>query len=119
MKTNLKCVKNCKNEQSPAFGILSFDDSELLSLNEKNSVTYAKFLLSVDYLNSLNIIFAKGKYTFEGKTYTDYYIYEPAFWTIATSIDEILDIDDKHEANIRYKNFLDLFNVPITDYRKE
>lgn len=116
-------IKSYRNEHHIPWytflGILSFEDNELLALNEETSLEYTKFLLLVEYLNSLNIKIEKKKHTFEEKTHTDFYIYEAPFWTIVTSIEEILAIDDKDEAQIRYNSFLDLFNVPITDYRKE
>ncbi len=115
-------IKSYRNEHHIPWytflGILSFEDNELLALNEETSLEYAKFLLSVDYLNSLNIKIEKRKHTFEEKTYTDFYIYEAPFWTIITSIEEILAIDDKEEAKMKYNSFLNLFNVPIIDYRR-
>ena len=119
---NIANKKSYRNEHCiPWFtflGLLSFEDSELLALNEKSSLEYAKFLLSVDYLNSLNIKIEKRKHTLDGKTYSDFYIYEAPIWTIITSIEEYLAIKDEDEAKIRYNGFLNLFNVPITDYKR-
>ena len=116
LSKNLTGIKIYQNKLTSAFGILSFDDAELLLLNDEISTESTKFLLSVDYLNSLNIKIEKRKHTFEEKTYTDFYIYEAPFWTIITSVNDILNSDDNKET--RYNDFLKMFNVPIIDYRR-
>ena len=118
LRNILTSIRIYPNKTTAAFGIISFDDNELLSLDEETNVEYAKFLLSVDYLNSLNIKVEKRKHTCEEKNYKDFYIYEAPCWTIVTSIEEILAIDDKEEAKMKYNSFLNLFNVPIIDYRR-
>ncbi len=119
---NIKHKKSYRNghyiDWSDFLGILSFENEELLSLSEETSIEYAKFLLSMDFLNSLNIRVEKLTHTLEGKTYSDFYFFTGPIWVIITSIEEILAIDDKDEAKIRYNDFLDLFNVPIIDYRR-
>ncbi len=106
-------------------GILSFDNNELLSLNDEVSLVYTKFLLFVDYYNSfvdyynsLNYSIVTKIHTIEDKTYTDFYIYGPVLLGLMHCVDVALNIDNENEANFYYDNLLKRFNVVIDKSRE-
>ena len=121
---NIKQYDVCPHPQAPMagkdsfVGILSFENAELLSLNEETSLEYAKFLMFVDYFNSLDLYTITKKHTVEGKIYTDFYIYEPAILALIHCIDEIVNTSDKQSAKLYYESVLKKFNVTIEEYKK-
>lgn len=98
--------------------IISFSDSQLLNLGEKESELFTHFLCSIEILRNAEIIVDEQKHTYEGETFSDYLIHSSPLAPLLSSIKQLrTHIDEGTEDDYKYdyEDTLQKYNRAIKD----
>ena len=101
-------------------GIISFKDSQLISLNEPAKVQFAEFLCICDDLKKMGMQVELHTHTVDNETFSDYYFRNNQIGTFTSFLNEVKErlaagtLDDR-QFKVEYEDILRYFNIPIKD----